>query len=217
MDDLRRVKLIERALVLSPHTDDGELSAGGTIARLIDEKVEVFYVAFSSSEKSVPEGYPKNILKTECFQATTELGIYKRNVILLNFEVREFPRLRQEILDSMISIGKDVCPDLVITPSSFDTHQDHEVIYHESLRAFKKKSTMWGMEHPWNNLSFKADIFVKLNKSNIDKKITALRKYDSQSFRSYFEDGYIKAAAFSRGTMVDVEYAEVFESIRHIL
>lgn len=205
---------INRVLVLSPHPDDGEVSAGGTISRFIDEGKEMYYTAFSYCEKSIPDYCPRDTLEKECFTATKELGIPHDNVHLFNFEVREFPRLRQEILDTMIVIGRDIHPDLVITPSSFDTHQDHQIIYQESIRAFKKMSSIWGMEHPWNNLSFRTDIFVELEEKDLDRKVRALKKYNSQSYRNYFEDTYIKACAFTRGTMIDQEYAEVFECIR---
>ncbi len=45
----------QKILVLAPHTDDGELGCGGTIVRLIDEGQDVYYVAFSICEESVPE------------------------------------------------------------------------------------------------------------------------------------------------------------------
>ena len=43
----------DRVLTLSPHTDDGELGCGGTIARFIDEGKEVYYIVVSTCEKSV--------------------------------------------------------------------------------------------------------------------------------------------------------------------
>ena len=52
-------------LVLAPHTDDGELGLGGTISKLIELGKKVTYVAFSTAQQSVPEGFPKDILKTE--------------------------------------------------------------------------------------------------------------------------------------------------------
>ena len=55
-------------LVLAPHTDDGELGLGGTISRLIEDGKKVTYVAFSTAQQSVPEGFPKDILKTEVKQ-----------------------------------------------------------------------------------------------------------------------------------------------------
>ena len=51
-----------RALVLAPHTDDGEFGCGGTIARLVEAGAEVHYHAFSSASRSLPEGFPADIL-----------------------------------------------------------------------------------------------------------------------------------------------------------
>ena len=62
-------------LVLSPHTDDWELGAGGTICKLIAEGSRVTYVAFSTAEESVPAAFPRDILKTEVRNATSVLGI----------------------------------------------------------------------------------------------------------------------------------------------
>ena len=56
-------------LVLAPHTDDGELGVGGTINYLIEQGHKVVYAAFSTAEESVPEGFPKDILKTEVRKA----------------------------------------------------------------------------------------------------------------------------------------------------
>ena len=39
-----------RVLILAPHTDDGELGAGGTINKLIKTGSDVFYVALSTHE-----------------------------------------------------------------------------------------------------------------------------------------------------------------------
>lgn len=53
----------------------GNLGWGGTISRLIEDGKKVTYVAFSTAQQSVPEGFPKDILKTEVKQATQTLGI----------------------------------------------------------------------------------------------------------------------------------------------
>lgn len=85
----------KRILVLAPHTDDGEFGCGGSIARFIEEKKEVFYVAFSAAEKSVPANFPKDILRKEVKEATAELGIKKSNLMLFKYEVRNFPSFFQ--------------------------------------------------------------------------------------------------------------------------
>jgi len=203
-----------KILILSPHTDDGEIGAGGTIARFVEEGKEIYYVAFSSCEVSVPKEFPEDILKIECKKATEILGIPSKNVILLNYEVRTFPLHRQEILDDMIKLDKQIKPNLVLIPSSSDFHQDHQIIFGEALRAFKKTSSIWGYEHPWNNLTFTTDIFVRLEEKAVKKKIEAMKQYKSQDFRTYFDEEYIRALAYTRGTQVDYPSAETFELIR---
>ena len=209
--------MFERVLILSPHTDDGEIAAGGTVAKFVEIEKEIYYAAFSSCEMSVPNNFPQDILKTECEEATKVLGINHENLILLDYEVRTFPSHRQEILDDMIKLNNRIKPDLVLVPSSNDIHQDHQTIYKEALRAFKKNSSIWGYEHPWNNLTFTTDIFVKLEEKHIKKKIEALKAYKSQDFRMYFDERYIRALAYTRGTQVNFTYAECFELLRLLI
>ena len=47
----------KKALVLAPHTDDGELGCGGTMARLVEGGCDVRYVAFSIATRSLPPGF----------------------------------------------------------------------------------------------------------------------------------------------------------------
>src|SRR5213076_2843123 len=60
----------KRALVLAPHTDDGEFGCGGTMARLVDAGCEVRYVAFSIATRSLPEGFPPDTLAREVAEPT---------------------------------------------------------------------------------------------------------------------------------------------------
>lgn len=206
---------VERLLVLSPHTHDGEFSAGGTIARFIEAGTQVFYVAFCTFENSIEESdKEKEVLKNECIMAAKELGIPKDHVMLLDFPFRLFPRYRQEILDTMITFSREIKPNLVLCPSSYDTNQDQQVICEETVRAFKKTSSIWGMDQPWSNMSSRTDIFVELTAQQVDKKVKALMECKSQSFKDNFSEDYIKAAVFTRGMTIGVKYAEAFECVR---
>ncbi len=209
-----RRSMIENILILSPHTDDGELGCGGSIARFVEEGKKVSYIAFSWCEKSVPEEYPCDILKTEVRAATKILGT--EEPVLLDFEVREFPRQRQEILDAMIAIRKEIQPEIVLTPASFDTHQDHKTITEETLRAFKK-CTILGYEQPWNNITFNTSAFVVLEERHINKKTAALKCYETQKHRAYLNEEFIKGLAITRGTQIEERYAEAFEVIRWVM
>ena len=112
---------------------------------------------------------PKDILKTEVINATTKLGIPKKNVVLYNYQVRKLNYSRQEILEDLMKHKKKLKPDLVLMPSLNDIHQDHATIAQEGLRAFKG-STILGYELIWNNLTFNTTSFVNLEEKHIQKK-----------------------------------------------
>ncbi len=206
----------KKTLVLAPHTDDGEFGCGGSIARFIEEKKEVFYVAFSTAEESVPPNFPRDILRKEVKEATAKLGIKKSNLMLFKYEVRNFPSFRQEILDDMIKLNNKIKPDIVFLPSTKDTHQDHQVITDEGFRAFKK-ITMLGYEIPWNNLTFDTNAFIFLEDRHLEKKLTSLECYLSQFGRTYATEKFIKSLAVTRGAQIGTKYAETFEVIRWVL
>jgi len=205
-----------KILVLSPHTDDGELGAGGTIARFINEGKEVYYFVFSICESSVPKELPKDILKTECLNSLKVLSILPERIQIKQYEVRTFPEHRQEILEDLIEFKNHNAPDLVLVPSSNDVHQDHTVIYWEALRAFKRDSSIWGYEHPWNNLTFANDIFIGLNEEHLVAKIKALNEYRSQQDHVYMDEKNIRSLTVTRGAQINKPYAEAFELIRLI-
>lgn len=207
---------LNRILILAPHTDDGEFACGGTIARFIDEGKECYYAAFSSCDESVPYGYPKGVLIKELEKATRVLGIKDEYRIIFNYKVREFPHSRQEILEDMVKLNKELKPDLILLPTKYDTHQDHNVVAAEGFRAFKKCS-MLGYEIPWNNLTFISSGFIEINSEHLKKKVDALKCYESQSDKDYASEEYIRSLALTRGVQFGVKYAEAFEVIRSII
>jgi LmbE family N-acetylglucosaminyl deacetylase len=207
---------LNRALVLAPHTDDGEFGCGGTMARLVEVGAEVRYVAFSIATKSLPEGFPPDTLAREVREATAEIGLPDEQLILHDFEVRTFPERRQEILEVLISLWEDWQPDIVFMPSLHDVHQDHQVVAAEGLRAFKR-TTVLGYEIPWNNFNFDYQAFVALEQAHVERKVAALGRYESQQHRNYANPDYIWNLAKTRGINVNRELAEAFEVYRVVV
>jgi N-acetylglucosamine malate deacetylase 1 len=203
-------------LVLAPHTDDGELGMGGTISHLVELGKKVTYVAFSTAQQSVPEGFPKDILKTEVKKATAKLGILPENLIIYNYEVRKLGYVRQEILEELIRLRKANHFDLVFMPSLHDIHQDHTTVAQEGLRAFKN-TTLLGYELIWNNLTFNTQCFVPLEQRHINAKVDALKEYKSQGSRDYLSEDFIFSLAKARGVQAGCTLAEAFEVVRLFL
>jgi LmbE family N-acetylglucosaminyl deacetylase len=208
-----------KILLLSPHTDDMELGAGGTIVKLIENKNEIYWVVFSTAEDSLPANLPKDTLLKEFINVIKSIGLKKDNYKIFNFKVRRLNDYRQEILEEMIKIRKNYSPELVIGPSLNDYHQDHQVVANEMIRAFKTTSSIISCELPWNHIVFNTQFFVKLEKKHIDKKIQILNNYKSQIRlqKKYFSHELIIGWAKMRGTQVNADYAEAFEVARWII
>lgn len=206
----------QRILVLAPHTDDGEIGCGGSIARFVEEGKNVYCVAFSAARTSVRPEFPDNILETEFRAATKTLGIPPRNARVHDFPVRRFPQHRQEILQTLIDLKQGIRPDLILMPSLHDIHQDHQVIAAEGVRAFKRH-TLLGYEMPWNNIVFETRCFIPLKEAHVARKIEALQCYKSQAHRSYLSDEFLWSMALTRGTQIEGGYAEAFEVIRWVM
>ena len=204
-----------RVLVLAPHTDDGELGCGGTISRMVEEGREVYYAAFSTAAESVPPPFPPDILEKEVREGTKVLGIPAANLLVYKYKVRHLPHMRQEILEELVRMKREIDPATVYLPSAQDLHQDHQTVHIEGLRAFKTV-TVLGYELPWNNLSFDYRHFCVLTREHVQTKIAALRCYQSQQHRPYTQEEFIWSWARTRGGQIMVEYAEAFDVLRWI-
>ena len=204
-----------RVLVLAPHTDDGELGCGGTISRMVEEGREVYYAAFSTAAESVPPPFPPNILEKEVREGTKVLGIPAANLLVYKYRVRHLPDMRQEILEELVRMKREIDPATVFLPSAQDLHQDHQTIHIEGLRAFKTV-TVLGYELPWNNLSFDYRHFCVLTRAHVQTKVAALRCYQSQQHRPYTQEDFIWSWARTRGGQIMVEYAEAFDVLRWV-
>lgn len=201
----------QNILILAPHTDDGELGCGASIARYIAEGKQVTYIAFSTCSQALPPDLPSDTLVTECRAATSALGI--QQVRFFDFEVRQLLFHRQEILEALLKIQQEIEPQTVFLPAQNDVHQDHQVVYAEGLRAFKNCNVL-GYELPWNNFRFQPTYFEKLTETHLQSKQSALKQYRSQAQRKYMSEDFIRSLAVVRGMQANTAFAEAFEVYR---
>jgi LmbE family N-acetylglucosaminyl deacetylase len=208
-----------RIVVLSPHTDDAELGAGGTLLKFLENGHELFWVVFSVAESSLPSSLPRDILKKEFLDVINTIGLRNDMYNVFDYRVRYLHEHRQEILEEMVSTNKDFSPNLVIGPSLNDHHQDHQVVAREMIRAFKRSSSIISYELPWNHIEFNTQLFVRLERAHIERKFSLLRKYNSQIMlqKPYFAEEFVFGWAKMRGVQVGSDFAEAFEVARWIM
>lgn len=205
-----------RVIVLAPHGGDGEYGAGGLIQRLVEEKSAVYEAVFSLPRKGLPEHVTLQALQDEVRASAGVLGVQQEQILFFDYEVREFPRMRQSILEELVRLNREIRPDMVIGPSRYDTHQDHAVIAGEACRAFKACSIL-GYEVPRNNYQFGGSAFVVLQMRHMEMKRHALGCYRSQKEKFDRAARLREHLAQVRGAQVDEAYAECYEIIRWVI
>lgn len=195
-----------RILTLAPHCDDVQFGCGGTLVKMLEAPVsEAYEVAFS---------FTNNVtLRREWLAALKFIGV--KPIDGYDFPVRLFDSHRQHILEILIKLRDEYKPDVVFCPSTHDTHQDHAVVRQEAFRAFKH-TTIYGYEIPWNNIDFRATMFVDLEPEHVGAKQAACACFKSQTKRPYASAAYLEAWATSRGVHIGTQYAEAFEVIRQV-
>lgn len=207
-----------KILLLSPHTDDVEIGAGGLISRMQSTGQHQFrWIVFSSCADSLPSNWPPDTLKSE-FQSAAEV-LRITDVDVLDYRVRNFPSHRQGILEKLMAVGREFRPDLVVAPCVEDVHQDHWTIAIEAARAFKNSATILGYEQPWNTVQFAARVLVRISGADLERKWQAISSYRSQLAlgRPYVERESVFAWARARGSQCGSQYAEAFDLPRCIV
>ena len=207
-----------RVLLVSPHPDDIELTSSAFILKNLHRIDEIKHVIFSNCDSSLDSSFKPGALILESINSNSFFGLSNNNdsIINYNFPVRQFLSYRQDILDILVKLNKSFKPTLVLVPSCYDTHQDHEIINLESRRAFKKTSLL-GYETPWNNYSFSGHLICGFDEDVLKQKLKIISCFKSQSSKSYFSPNSVKSIGSSRALNINDSYAELFEVIRIIL
>ena len=195
---------------IGAHPDDIEIGAGALISNLAG-KAEIFCITLSDNQKN-PE--LKNVAD-EHRESMRILGIDPEHDYLGQFETRRFKQDRQEILEYLFSLNKQHKPDIVFTHSNADLHQDHSVVSEESLRAFRGTS-LFGFDVIRSSHGFFPSLLIEVEKSDVDKKITALDAYKTYAGKYYFSPELTQAILIRNGALAEKTYAEGFDIFRMV-
>ena len=62
----------------------------------------------------------------------------------------------------------------------------------------------------------RVDKLIETGEGKLARKIQALQCYESQKFRGYTDERYVRALALTRGVQIDAGLAEAFEVLRWV-
>jgi LmbE family N-acetylglucosaminyl deacetylase len=198
----------QRILFLGAHPDDIELGCGGLIANIVGY-VDLRCVTLSDNQKNPAH---KDLVE-EHHQSMAVLGVEDQQIILKDFETRNFPRDRQAILEYLYELNRDFKPDIVFTHTQSDIHQDHDVVRIEALRTFRGVSVL-GYDVLRSSYGFFPHFLVEVTEADVQKKIDALAEYKTYQDKYYFDPEIIRSTSIRHGALAEKPFAEGFDILR---
>ena len=155
-------------------------------------KYQINVLVLTNASVGLPEIFSQEMIKSlrkESKSANNLIGT--KNLFFENFpavNLNNYPFYK--ITNIISKYIDDIDPEIVLIPSKNDIHDDHKIIFKAakvSMRPNKKQfkkilSYEVLSETEWNEDGkfFSPNYFIKLSKSDINKKIKAFLKYKSQ-------------------------------------
>lgn len=195
-------------LFLGAHPDDIELGCGALLADIVGQ-TELYCMTFSDNKKNPDLQH----LLDEHYVSMRTLGLRDDQIEVGSFETRRFPDFRQEILEKMLQLKRQLKPQIVFVHTAQDIHQDHVTLTQEALRAFRG-TTVLGYDVLRSSYGFFPHFLVEVTEAGVNKKIEALSKYTTYAERYYFSEEVLRSTAIRHGALAERPFAEGFDIIR---
>jgi LmbE family N-acetylglucosaminyl deacetylase len=198
----------KRVLFVGAHPDDIELGAGALIHHILPFS-EVLCLTLSDNQKNP---LLKKVVD-ELHASMQVLGVPADHVLVEKFVTRDFPDMRQDILEYLLKIRREFKPDVVFVHSRSDIHQDHNVATEEALRAYRG-TTVLGFDVVRSSYGFFPHFLAEVSAEDVEKKIEALAQYDTYTDKYYFDAALLRATMVRNGALAERPYAEGFDILR---
>jgi LmbE family N-acetylglucosaminyl deacetylase len=198
----------KRILFIGAHPDDIELGAGALIHNILPYS-DVMCLTLSNNQKN-----PLLRKVVDELRASMQvLGVPADRVIVEKFTTRDFPDLRQDILEYLLKIRREFKPEIVFVHSRADIHQDHNVATEEALRAYRGTSVL-GFDVVRSSYGFFPHFLAEVSEEDVEKKIEALSQYSTYTDKYYFDATLLRATMVRHGALAERPFAEGFDILR---
>jgi LmbE family N-acetylglucosaminyl deacetylase len=203
-----------RVLCLGAHADDIEIGCGGTLLNLVANipHLIVHWVVFSGDDLRAKEARRS---------ASVLLGNRCEQIVdVLDFRDGIFPHETPRIKAAFEKIKDIASPDLILTHSVKDAHQDHTVIASLSHNTFRNHFVL-GYEIPkYDGDLGRTNAYVHLTKDVAQRKADAIyAAFPSQRYRQWFSPQTFLSLARIRGIECNAPdgFAEAFSAPKMVL
>jgi LmbE family N-acetylglucosaminyl deacetylase len=203
-----------QVLCLGAHSDDIEIGCGGTILRLAEDYpcCSFHWVVFSATGEREAEARRG----AELFAGSAHL----RGSLLKNFPDGFLPFVGAEVKAVFEELKHTVSPDLILTASRKDAHQDHRFVAELTWNTFRDHLIVEYEIPKYDGDMGQPGFFVPLEKEIYQQKVDYLMEvFESQRHKRWFEPETFLSLMRLRGMECNAPsgYAEAFHCRKLIL
>jgi LmbE family N-acetylglucosaminyl deacetylase len=191
-------------LAVGAHPDDIEIGAGGTLLSLgaHGTALRAHYVVLTGTAERQAEA--RNAARA--FLPHAELTIW-----LHDLPESRLPSDWGQVKDILEKVAADCRPDLVISPSRNDAHQDHRVIGELVPTVFRDQLNLAYEIPKWDGDLGRPSVYFPLSAELAKRKVDLLHAcFPSQRGRDWWDDEVFFGLARLRGMECRAPYAEAF-------
>lgn len=196
-----------RILAVGAHPDDLELACGGALAKFVDAGHEVHALIMSRGAA----GGDQQERVGEARAGATFLGA--RTVTVHDFPDTALQGAANGLVAAIETTIGQFDPDIILTHSAHDQHQDHAAVHAATLRAARQHHSILCFESPSVTRDFNPSIFIDIA-DYVDVKVQAVRMHRDQASKPYMSAQRMRGLATFRGAQAKRTYAEGYEPVR---
>jgi LmbE family N-acetylglucosaminyl deacetylase len=203
--DLREaIPSLKRVLAIGCHADDIEIGCGGTLLTIArgNEDVHVTWVVLTADHARAEEA--------KSSAAAFLDGVVSVDVKVLHHRECFLPYEGAEVKETFEEL-KTVEPDVILTHTRFDLHQDHRLACELTWNTFRDHLILEYEVPKYDGDLGVPNLFFPLDQAIVADKLRLLREhFPSQAGRHWFDDELFRGLMRLRGMESATEYAEAF-------
>ncbi|MDO5683312.1 MAG: PIG-L deacetylase family protein, partial [Propionibacteriaceae bacterium] len=194
-------------LAIGAHPDDLEIACGGSLAMLVDAGHHVHgLVMTAGAVGGDPLRRPREAREGAHFLGLASLTVHDLPDTNLALTENRMVELMEQAINRF-------SPDIILTHSVHDQHQDHLAVHHATLRAARRHHSILCYESPSVTRDFNPDVFLDVG-DYTDIKFQAVLAHRDQVGKSYMSRDVLASVTRFRGQQAKRSHAEAFESVR---
>lgn len=192
-----------RVLAVGAHADDVEIGSGGTLLRLAESgALEARVIVMSADQERAAEARASAAAFLAC--ATYLIDVY-------DLPDGRFPREWDRVKAILEASRATWSPDIVLSPSKKDAHQDHRLLGDLIPTVFRDHLVLQYEIPKWDGDLGRPSAYVPLTEDLMRRKVELLDTYfRSQRGRGWFDEEVFRGLARLRGMECRAPYAEAF-------